>query len=497
MASLDEPTGDHFDVIIIGAGISGINAGYRVQTELPSYSYTILEARNAMGGTWDLFKYPGVRSDSDLHTFGFSWRPWEEPNAIAEAEKIKSYMKESAEMFGIDKKIQYRHKVISANWSTARQKWGLAVESNGEKTIISCRFVIFGSGYYNYDTPLESTIPGLDRFQGQIVHPQFWPEKLDYEDKKFIVIGSGATAITLVPSLVKKGVEKVTMLQRSPSYIISLQQRDASGDFVRRYLPAWLAHRIVRMKFIILPILFFKYCRSFPKAARNLLQKATQQQLPANIPVDPNFKPSYNPWDQRLCICPDGDFYKSLKSGYADVVTDHIETVVEKGIITKGGKTLEADVIVTATGLKLQFLGGTHISVDNIPIKISEKYLWQSTMLQDVPNLANSIGYANASWTPGADTAALLVCRLLKHMDKNGQMSAVPRVERDSGMKPQQVLDLNSTYITKAQGEMPLAGDVAPFLPRDNYLVDYAAALYGNITKGLEFECTATVGTDL
>lgn len=486
MGSFEKVNTD-LDVVIVGAGISGINAGYRIQEQFPDYKYTILEGRSSMGGTWDLFKYPGIRSDSDLHTFGFSWRPWSASNAIADGDKIKTYMKESAAMYGIDKKIRYHHKLISADWSTQDQIWNLVVDNDGEKQLFTARFVFLGTGYYDYDTPLETHIPGLERFKGQTIHPQFWPEDLKIKDKKIVVVGSGATAITLIPNLVKLGAEKVTMLQRSPTYIVSLPQVDPFADFFRKWFPVSFAHKVIRLKFLIVPFLFFKFCRAFPGVAKKGLMRRTKTEVPASMPVEPNFAPTYNPWEQRLCICPDGDFYKSLKTGFADVVTDHIETVTETGILTRNGTTLDADIIVTATGLKMQMAGGAFLTVDGVPVNINDKFLWKGVMLQDVPNLAFVIGYTNASWTLGADTTAEVVCRLLRHMDKRGQSSAVARVPADSTMKTQNVLNLSSTYIVKAKGSLPKAGDKAPFLPRQNYLTDYPRAVYGSVTQGLEF----------
>ena len=327
-----------FDVVIIGAGISGINAGYRVQSELPDHTYTILEARDNMGGTWDLFKYPGIRSDSDLHTFGFPFRPWTDPKAIAEGPSIVKYIKETAEIYGIDKKIQYQRKVLSANWSSEQQRWSLEVQINGEKTTrVNGRFLIFSTGYYSYDEPLSAEIPGLENFKGLRVHPQFWPEKLDYTNKKVVVIGSGATAITLLPSLAETA-EHVTMLQRSPGYTIALPGVDATGEWAKRWLPTWLAYKLIRIKFLVLPLLFFHFCRAFPDAAKKGLQRRTKQLLPDNVPVDPHFKPRYNPWEQRLCVAPDGDFYKSLHSGKASIATGTIKTVTEHSITLNDGQ---------------------------------------------------------------------------------------------------------------------------------------------------------------
>jgi len=477
----------HVDVMIIGAGISGINAAYRVQTELPGCSYAILESRNAIGGTWDLFRYPGIRSDSDLHTFGFPWRPWSKANSIADGESIRTYIRESAEEYGIDRKIRFHHKLIAADWSSEQQNWSLAVEADGEKRVYTARFIILSTGYYDYSEPLQTTIPGLEKFQGQVIYPQFWPEDLDYAGKNVVIIGSGATAITLLPNIAEKAA-KVTMLQRSPSYVMALPAVDPTGNFMKKWLPAWMASTLVRWKFLILPFIFFKFCRAFPNAARKVIQANTKKHLPPSIPHDPNFKPAYNPWEQRLCVCPDGDFFKALQNGNADVVTDTIKSVTSSGIQTASGKFIDADIIVTATGLKMQLAGGARISSDGVPVDISTKFMWKGVMLQDMPNAAFVIGYTNASWTLGADATAQTVCRLMKHMDSINASSAVPRVPVGQKIKSTPVLNLNSTYIEKAKGMLPRAGDVAPWLPRANYLADYWVSNYGDVTKGMEFK---------
>jgi len=475
-----------FDVVIIGAGISGINAAYRVQTALPGYTYTILESRGAIGGTWDLFRYPGIRSDSDLYTFGFPWRPWLETKAIADGASIRKYMVESAAEYGIDKHIQYYHKLIGADWSSKSQSWSLAVDAEGgEKRHLRGRFLIFASGYYDYEVPLEAKIPGIDNFRGTKIHPQFWPEDLDWSGKNIVIIGSGATAVTLLPNLAQKAL-KVTILQRSPTYVITRPSVDPSEWFLRRFFPAFIANRAVRVKYLVIPFLNFHFCRAFPSTAMALIKSATEKQLPKSIPQDPNFKPSYNPWEQRLCLCPDGDFFKALREGKADIVTDTIKTVTETGILTTGGKDLDADIIVTATGLKMKFAGGASVSIDGVPVKFSDKYMWKGSLLQDLPNAAFVVGYVNASWTLGADATAQLLCRIMQYMKSEGIASVTPRVQDESKIHSQSVMNLKSTYIREGLGELPKGGDVGPWKRRSNYFKDLWNAKFGGFS-GLEF----------
>ena len=480
-----------WDVVIIGAGISGINSAYRLQTKLPGKSYTILEARGGMGGTWDLFKYPGVRSDSDLHTFGFPWRPWQEQKSIADGDSIVKYIRETASMYGIDQHIQYHQKVVSMDWSSDEQSWALTVEANGEQKYVHAKFLILSTGYYDYLDPLPAAIPGMENFQGTVVHPQFWPEDLDYTNKKIVVIGSGATAVTLIPSLAEKAAH-VTMLQRSPSYLLAMPN-PAGGSWLSSILPSWASSKINRLRFLIIPFLFFHFCRAFPNAARRVMRAATTRQLPPNIPHDPHFEPAYNPWEQRLCICPDGDFYRSLRRGRADVATGTIASVTRQGITLAGsGATLAADVIVTATGLKMQLAGGASVAIDGEPLHMNRKFMWKGVMMQDVPNLAFVIGYTNASWTLGADATALLLCRLLKLMEKQGVSSAAPRLEHPETLKKMPVLNLNSTYVMRALDRMPKAGDKGPWKARDNYFTDLWNAKFGDIQTGLQFYRVST-----
>lgn len=483
--------GSHFDIVIIGAGVSGINAAQRVQTLLPQLSYTILEARGAVGGTWHLFKYPGIRSDSDLFTFGFPWRPWESTKAIADGASIQEYLAESAAEHGIDKRIQFHHKMLSADWSAKNQTWLLKIESEGKKKEMTAGYLIYGTGYYDYETPLQTVIPGIDTFRGRKIHPQFWPEELNYEGKKVIIIGSGATAITLLPAIAQKAAS-VTMLQRSPSYVMAKPAIE-SGFWIRSTFPPWIAHRLIRWRSMCNLFFFFHFCRAFPTIATRLIKEATEKLLPEHIAQDPNFKPRYNPWEQRLCVCPDGDFFAALRQGNCHVVTDSVQTVTETGILTTNGTSLDADIIVTATGLKMKFGGGTHFSIDGQPIDLSEKYMWKGCLVQDVPNVAFLLGYTNNTWTLGAEATSQLVCRLLHYMKSRNLAVATPTVKDESKLKPRSIMNLTSTYIVTGQAVLPKGGDAGPWKPRSNYFKDYWNAKYGSLVEGLEFQ-TSTRG---
>lgn len=476
-----------FDVVIVGAGISGINAAYRVQEQLPGASYAILEARHDLGGTWDLFKYPGIRSDSDLFTFGFAFNPWSRNNPIAEGSAIKSYITDTAQKYGIDQHILYKHKLVSSDWSSQDNTWSLNVDNEGTSKTLTARFVIFGTGYYNYTEPLQAEIPGLDNFQGQVIHPQFWPEDLNYEGKKIVIIGSGATAITLLPNLADKA-ERVTMLQRSPTYILSLPNSSASR-WLAYLLPSSVYHRMQRAIWILTSRFFFLFCQRFPNVARFILRRRASRQLPSHIPHDPHFKPRYNPWDQRLCVSPDGDFFKCLQKGKADVRTDTIKSVTKKGINLTSGDSVDADIIITATGLKLQIAGGSTVSVDGKKIDIGSKYLWNGVMLQDLPNASFVIGYTNASWTLGADATAQFTTRLINSLEERKLIAATPVLREDEAqsLEERPLLNLTSTYVTTATRVLPMAADKAPWQPRDHYSKDIAFALKGDINKGLQF----------
>ncbi|CAI7588783.1 unnamed protein product [Penicillium pancosmium] len=467
-----------FDVIIVGAGISGINAGYRVQDQLPGFSYSILEARDDLGGTWDLFKYPGIRSDSDLFTFGFAFNPWDRSNPIAEGSAIKSYVRDTAEKFGIAKNIRFRNRLNSADWSSTENVWSLNVDADGTPTTLRARFVIFGTGYYNYHQPLKANIPNLDDFQGQIIHPQFWPENLDYTGKKVVIIGSGATAITLLPNLAEKA-DRVTMLQRSPTYILSLPNR-SSSRWLAYLLPSSLYHRLQRFIWIYTSRIFFLFCQRFPGFSRWILRQNVSRQLPSHVTHDPHFKPRYNPWDQRLC---------SLRRGKADVRTDTIKTVTKRGITLNSGDSLDADIIITATGLQLQIAGGSNLTVDGKKIEIGSKFLWNGVMLQDLPNASFIIGYTNASWTLGADATAQFITRLLRTMKERKLVSATPRmgVNEEKTLEERPLLNLNSTYVTVASKHLPMAADKGPWQARDHYSKDIKFATNGDFETGMDY----------
>ena len=479
---------NNYDVIIIGAGISGINFAYRLQTQNPELNFTILEGRDAIGGTWDLFNYPGIRSDSDLYTFGFPWRPWTEQKAIAEGPLIVNYVRESAAMYGIDKKVQFRHKVDSANWSSDQQAWSLSVDADGASKTFQCRFVLICTGYYDYEQPLPTVIPGIDNFGGKVIHPQFWPQDLDYTGKNIVVIGSGATAITLLPALAEKA-SHVTMLQRSPSYILSQPKTDGLEILIRALFPAAWAHKLVRIKWLVVPFLIVNFCYYFPTLAKKLLRAGTIKQLPPSIQHDPHFKPSYDPFQQRMCFCPDGDFYASLRSGKASVVTGVVEQVTPTSIKLTSGQELHPDIIVTATGLKIRLAGGAKLTVDGAPFAVNEKFIWKTVMVQDLPNAAFVVGYVDASWTLGADATAHLICRLLKQMQKEGAVACVPRLGEEEGrtMKEMPMLRLSSTYVQKGKSALPKAGDGAQWRARSTYFRDMWEAKFGDLKTGMQY----------
>ncbi|MBX3227306.1 MAG: NAD(P)/FAD-dependent oxidoreductase [Labilithrix sp.] len=477
-----------FDVIIVGAGLSGIGAGYRLKTECPTKTFAILEARGSIGGTWDLFRYPGIRSDSDMFTLGYPFHPWKEAKAIADGPSILSYIKETSTKFGIDPHVRFHHKILEASWSSDAQRWTLVAEvgdgETKERKTYRCKFLYLCAGYYSYDKAHAPVFEGADTFGGKIVHPQWWPEDLDYSNKRVVVIGSGATAVTLVPALAEKAAH-VTMLQRSPSYIASLPAEDAIGNAIRKVLPEQAAHSIVRTKNMLMNLGFYQFCRRHPKLASRLLRKEVAKLLPKDFPAE-HFTPRYDPWDQRLCLVPDADLFHPIRAGKADVVTDTIERFTPKGILLKSGKELAADVIVTATGLRIQAVGGVKFEVDGRAIEPKDVLVYKGLMLSGIPNLAWCVGYTNASWTLRADLTSRYVCRLLNLMDKKGHRVAVPRASAgDVERRP--LLDLTSGYVARAASDLPKQGSKAPWYLRQNYVLDFVTMTFGPVDDSISF----------
>jgi cation diffusion facilitator CzcD-associated flavoprotein CzcO len=473
---------EHLDVVIVGAGLSGIGAAYRLQTELPGRTYAILEARASMGGTWDLFRYPGVRSDSDMFTLGYPFQPWRDAKSIADGPSILRYIRATAAQYGIDQRIRYGTKVVAAQWSSADARWTLTLERHGEQHHLTCNFLYCCAGYYDYDQGYSPEFPGVQSFSGQLVHPQFWPEELDYAGKRVVVIGSGATAVTLVPAMAERA-ELVTMLQRSPTWISPVPRRDKYADRIRELLPPDLAHRVIRTKNILFNVGFYQYCRRRPEAARKLLTGVTTRILKDRSLVAEHFTPNYDPWDQRLCAVPDADFFKAMKKGKADVVTDHIDTFLPEGIRLTSGRVLAADIVVSATGLKLLAFGGISLTVDGEPVQLSDEFVWRGTMLTGIPNFAVCIGYTNSSWTLRADLTSRLVCKVLAHMDRRGYRAVVPQPRGRLGERP--LLDLASGYIQRSVGDFPRQGDRHPWRVRQNYLLDSATTMRTRLGKSL------------
>jgi len=472
---------EHLDVVVVGAGLSGIGAGYHLQTECPGRSYAILEARDSIGGTWDLFRYPGIRSDSDMYTLGYPFRPWENAKSIADGGSILDYVRETAREYGIDRKIRFSHRAVRAEWSTDEQRWTVEAHrtDTGETVRISCSFLFMCSGYYRYDEGYTPEFPGIDRFEGQIVHPQFWSDEIDYTDKRVVVIGSGATAVTLVPALAEKAAH-VTMLQRSPSYIVSLPAEDPIARTARLLLPSHLAYELIRWKNVLLTMLSFQLSRRRPEFVKRMIRKGLEHRLPPGYDIDTHFKPRYNPWDQRLCLVPDGDLFEAIGAGRASIVTDQIETFTETGIRLASGAELEADLIVTATGLKMLALGGLRIEVDGDVVELPRTMIYRSMMLSGVPNMAFAFGYTNASWTLRCDLVCEFVCRLLGHMETHGYTECKP-VNRDPSIVEQPMVDFSSGYITRAIDNFPRQGSKAPWRLHQNYALDIMSLRRGPI----------------
>jgi cation diffusion facilitator CzcD-associated flavoprotein CzcO len=460
----------HFDVLIVGAGLSGIGAAYHLQDKCPGKTYAILEARERLGGTWDLFRYPGIRSDSDMYTLGYSFRPWTNPKAIADGASILAYVKETAEAYGIDRNIRYGHRVVRASFSKDAARWTVEVKKEASSEIMrfTCGFLFLCAGYYDYEEGYTPEFAGTERFRGRIVHPQKWTPDVDYEGKRVVVIGSGATAVTLVPELAKRAAH-VTMLQRSPTYIVTAPEKDPIAEWMRRRAPAKATYTVTRWKNVLLSMGFYAFCRRFPDRARRLITGAVKKSLRGKADIA-HFTPSYDPWDQRLCLVPDGDLFRSIREGRASVVTDRIDTFTEGGIKLASGEELPADVVVTATGLRLRLFGGMELFVDGQRVETSKAMVYKGIMCSDVPNMAFAIGYTNASWTLKCDLTAEYVCRLLAYMDAKGYAQCCPR--RSPEVKEVPLIDFSSGYVTRVLAELPHQGDRMPWRLYQNYILD-------------------------
>jgi len=513
----DVGVAEHVDVLIVGAGLSGIGAACHLRRECPDTSFAILEARDAIGGTWDLFRYPGIRSDSDMYTLGYSFRPWTGAKSMADAPSILSYITATAREYGIDRLVRFGHRVVTAHWSTATARWtvtarrissdrvsdratdsdsdtGTASGSDGrhddtaETVTLTCSFLFVCSGYYRYDRGYRPAFPGEETFAGPIVHPQHWPAELDYAGKRVVVIGSGATAVTLVPAM-GGAAARVTMLQRSPSYVASLPAVDPIAVRARRWLPPRAAYRVIRWKNVLFGIATYQLSRHRPDLLKAILRKNAVESLPAGFDVDTHFAPPYDPWDQRLCVAPDGDLFRAIRSGKADVVTDRISEITGNGIELASGRHLDADIIVAATGLNVLAIGGIRLTVDGRDITLSETLAYKGMMLSGVPNFALTIGYTNASWTLKADLVAGYVCRLLRYMAARGYQTVTP-VAPEPGLQQDELaplIDLASGYVRRSIDELPRQGPSTPWRLRQNYLRDLRQLRHGPLTDGVRF----------
>ncbi|MFZ5697228.1 MAG: flavin-containing monooxygenase [Pseudomonadota bacterium] len=478
---------EHFDVLIVGAGLSGIGAAWHLTDQCPGKTFAILEGRDAIGGTWDLFRYPGIRSDSDMYTLGYNFRPWTGSKMISDGTSIREYVCDTARESGIDKKIRFGHKILKASWSTEDALWTVEAHrvATGDTVQFTCNFLQMCTGYYNYDAGYTPEFAGRERFKGQIIHPQHWPRNLDYTGKRVVVIGSGATAVTVVPAMTDKAAH-VTMLQRSPTYVVTVPEEDPISNNMRRYLPDMLVYRLGRTRNIGLQLFFFRLAKAKPKPIRRLLLGLVRRQVGPDFDMK-HFTPTYNPWDERMCAVPNGDFFKVLRNGKASVVTDHIDTFTEKGIKLKSGDEIEADIIVTATGLDLQLMGGMKLVVDGKPFDLSRTIGYKGLMFRDLPNLAMVFGYTNASWTLKADITSEYVCRLIKHMDKLKMRQCTPR-NNDPSVVESPFLDMRSGYIQRAVAKFPKQGSKAPWKLYQNYAIDLAALRFGPLDDGaMEF----------
>ncbi len=475
---------EHLDVLVVGAGLSGIGAGHYLQTKCPWASYAIFEARDAIGGTWDLFRYPGIRSDSDMYTLGYSFRPWDGEKAIADGDSILQYIKDTAAEAGIDERVRFNHRIIAADWSTSDGHWAVTAQrtDTGETIELTAGFIFSCSGYYRYDRGYLPDFAGMDRFEGTIVHPQAWPEDLDYAGKRVVVIGSGATAITLIPSMATTAAH-VTMLQRSPTYIAAVPDRSPLARVVQTVLPGRLGGKVIRWFMALGTQAFYQISQRRPKLVKKLLLRGVKRELPKGYDIDTHFTPTYNPWDQRFCVAPKGDLFKAIREGRASVVTDHIAAFTEKGIRLESDTELEADIIITATGLEMLFIGGIDMSVDGEALDLPSKLTYKGMMLEGVPNMAMAIGYTNASWTLKCDLTCDYVTRLLNHMHESGLRQCTP-VNHDATVTRAPLMGLSSGYIQRAAHNFPKQGSHFPWRVHQSFLRDYRAMKLKGIVDG-------------
>ena len=472
---------EYFDVIIIGAGLSGIGAACHLKKDCPQKTFAILEGRDAMGGTWDLFRYPGIRSDSDMYTLGYNFKPWTNAKGIADGKDIREYIRQAADENDINRHIRYGSRVINSNWDSEAGVWKVTVKDSNSDTTkhYVCNFLLCCTGYYNYDHGYTPDFPGISDFAGQVIHPQKWPEDLDYSNKKVVVIGSGATAVTVVPAMAEKAGH-VTMLQRSPTYVMTIPQDDAMVNGLRKLLPEKWVYRITRTRNISLSWLMYNYCKTFPNHARKLIYKLTRKQVGADFDMK-HFTPSYNPWDERLCAVPDGDLFKAIREKQVAVVTDHIDTFTKDGIKLKSGEELQADIVITATGLDVEMFGKMEVQIDNKPLVAKEKMVYRGFLMEDLPNAGMVFGYTNASWTLKADLITEWMCRLLNHMDKTGNSVVVPR-NFDDSVEHRPFVDMESGYIQRALDKAPKQGSKIPWKLAQNYAVDLLMLRFGKVS---------------
>jgi monooxygenase len=485
---------EHVDVLVVGAGLSGVGAACHLRRKLPEKSFVILEGRDALGGTWDLFRYPGVRSDSDMYTLGYRFRPWRDAKAIADGSAILNYIRETASEFGVDEKIRYGHRVKRASWSSEDAAWTVEAEAGPERRVVrlTCNFLYLCTGYYDYEGGYTPEWPGVERFGGRVVHPQKWPEDLDYAGKRVVVIGSGATAVTLVPAMAERAAH-VAMLQRSPTYVASIPAEDRIANWLRRRLPERAAYAVTRWKNVLMGMFFYNLARKRPDIFKRMLAKGARKQLGRDYDLR-HFTPQYNPWDQRLCLAPNADIFRAIRSGRASVVTDHIETFTETGLLLKSGERLEADVIVTATGLVLKLMSGLQLFVDGSAVDLPKTMAYKGMMYSDIPNLASAFGYTNASWTLKCDLTAEYVCRLLKHMDGRGYAQCTPRVN-GAEVKEEPILDFTSGYVRRALDALPRQGSKTPWRLHQNYVRDLSMLRFGRVDDGtMEFKAAQSPG---